>query len=103
VNTTPQVPAEVVGESRDGYEWLAANGIAEWIPYEPVFHVHDGQLTYTSYLWAEGRRGWDPEQFEWPDPGAEPPTELRTVPLLAPLTDAARASFRSAGARLVEQ
>lgn len=103
MSTTPQVPDSVVGETRPGYEWLAANGVAEWLPETPIIRVHDGQLSYTSFLWAEGGRGWDPEQFEWPDPNTAPPTRMRAVPLRVPLTDAARAAFGAAGARLIEQ
>lgn len=84
------------------YDWLAANGVDEWLPQRPAFHVEGGDtptLTYTSYLWS-GERGWDAEHIarreDLGDRG-DTLTELRTVPLLVAADDRVRAACRCQG------
>jgi hypothetical protein len=83
------------------YDWLAANGIDEWIPEAPAFRVDPaaGTLTYTSYMWV-GPRGWSDTHI---DVDAEGPLlEQRTVPMVAPPSDRLRELIPATGATLEE-
>lgn len=79
------------------YEWLKANGVDEWLPDEPDIYVAGGELTYTAWVW-DGPRGWDMDHVRVEDRGGGPAGvfELRTVPLLVPLTDRVRELARRA-------
>lgn len=66
------------------FDWLAANGVDEWLPEHPQFVTRgrpgSGTLTYTAYVW-DGPRGWDSSHIRRADEGGAV-TELREVPLL---------------------
>ncbi|MEU8023779.1 hypothetical protein AB0B88_16340 [Micromonospora haikouensis] len=83
------------------YDWLAANGIDEWLPESPTFVINPaaGTLTYTGHAWT-GPRGWDPQHMA-SSPGGDV-IERRTVPLLAPPTDRIRELCAATGAHLEE-
>lgn len=71
---------EVVGI----YEWLAANGVDEWLPEHPAITINQqtSTITYTAFVWT-GPRGWDMDHTLGDRDG--PLTERRTVPLVASL------------------
>lgn len=79
------------------YRWLARNGIAEWLPERVELTVDAGAktITYPSYRWVDGKRGFNAEYVIIPE-GAEAPTDERAVPLVEPLTDEVRTAIRNA-------
>lgn len=94
-------PGYIQGDAAVICDWLAANGIREWVPENLSVHVDtsgDPLLTYTSHLWR-GERGWDGGNIAVRGEGEDRLTEveLRTVPLLMPPDDAVRAAFRNQG------
>lgn len=82
------------------YDWLAANGIDEWLPAHAAITVRRGQITYTGFQFENGRRGYDASAILVR--GDDAVTEERTVPLVVSLTDKARAAFRVTGLTLEE-
>ncbi len=85
-------------EQEELLDWLAANGIDEYVPEDTTFDIVDGQISYTSFVWSEGHeRGWDRhiKVTTDDDPTAEHDTvyETRTVPLREPVTDRIRNLF----------
>lgn len=60
------------------YDWLAANGIREWLPENPVIVVADNRIVFSAFVWT-GPPGWDPQHIH-PDFD----TVTRTVPLQVP-------------------
>ncbi len=86
------------------YSWLAENGVDEWLPEKPRIAVGAGQLTYTAYVWLDGKRGWDGDFIARSGLGADVvvATEDRVVPLLVPLTDQVRMLARRDLITLVE-
>lgn len=95
-------PERFTAEEKTVIDWMLANGVDEWLPWQPSFHVEGGPtptLTYTAHMWT-GSRGWDPEHIARANSnlnggGQEMPTELRTVPLLVAPDDAVRAACRA--------
>jgi hypothetical protein len=89
------------------YDWLAANGVDEWIPERPTFTVDAGTLTYSAWRWQVDRggrslRGWDVGNVELA--GAyDIAREDRTVPLVSPLTERVRKAMSAGGVVLVER
>jgi hypothetical protein len=65
-------PAQVV------YDWLDDNGVAEWLPEDPVILVAGQRIVYTAFKWS-GPRGWDIANV---DPDFD--TTVRAVPLQVP-------------------
>lgn len=63
------------------YDWLAKNGIDEWIPAYPKIVVSGGQLTYTAFAFS-GPRGYDAEHIALTPDKTDVEYEMRTVPLL---------------------
>lgn len=82
------------------YDWLAANGIDEWLPEGGTIKVKGGRITYTAFQFEGGRRGYDGADIVVK--GDVAATEQRTVPLVVPLTDKVRAAFRVGGLTLKE-
>lgn len=58
------------------YDWLAANGVNEWLPEYPAIVVGPSRITFTSFVWL-GRPGWDAEHMH---PAGD--TLTRSVPLV---------------------
>lgn len=81
------------------YDWLAANGIAEWIPEDPLIRVVGGEIRYQSFVWDGGVRGWDMDRIVADDYGAV--LEERRVPLVQPVDDLVLAAAREGGAVVV--
>lgn len=80
------------------YDWLAANGIEEYLPDNPRLTIDGGTLTYTSYVWpVDSNRGWDLEPVEHLHL-----THPRTVPLVEPMPDEVRAILADNGAEVIE-
>lgn len=111
----PAMPAEAA-ELYD--TWLEPNGIAEFIPEDCVIRVdaRAGAITYRSFVWNDGvRRGYNSDMAATCDKGLSPRvraiaeaaglrdvdiiTEVRTVPLLVPVTDRVRRLFASNAVR----
>lgn len=90
-------PATLKPCHRIAYDWLARNGVDEWLPENPTITIEDGSLTYTSYRWS-GPRGWDVENIERTDDKAGLMAEDRTVPLVVPPDDRTIAAMRARGA-----
>lgn len=61
------------------YDWLAENGVNEWLPENPRIVVAGQQIVFTAFVWVKGPAGWDHEHMH-PDMD----TITRTVPLLKP-------------------
>lgn len=80
-----------------GYDWLAANGVNEWLPEQPVIEIDRpaGTLRYTAYQWS-GPRGWDAEHLRLI--GDDVAREWRTVPLVVPPDDKTIAALKNFGA-----
>lgn len=72
-------------------DWLAANGIDEFLPEDPTFMVIDDQIVYRGFQFKNDRRGHDPEMLA--EAYLRILEEDRTVPLAVPLADAVRAAF----------
>jgi hypothetical protein len=88
----PYVPAQPGGRpsmprgAAIGYDWFQANGVEEWVPevFGPVVvDVAAGTLTYTSFVFQDGRRGWDTGLQVFDETLGQLVTERRTVPLMA--------------------
>jgi hypothetical protein len=80
------------------YDWLAANGIDEWIPEDPLIQVVGGEIRYQSFVW-DGARGWDIDSIVVDDYG--PLFEERRVPLVRPADDLVLAAAHEGGAVVV--
>lgn len=76
-------------------DWLAANGIDEWLPEQPTFLVQDEpfkkRIIYRGWKF-DGERGYDVNSIA--EGYARLLEEDRIVPLLEPVTDEVRAAFR---------
>lgn len=72
-------------------DWLATNGIDEFLPGQPTFMVRDDQIIYQAFKFKNDRRGYDPADLI--DGHVSLLEEDRIVPLLAPVTDDVRAAF----------
>lgn len=48
-----------VGDVGVVYDWLAANGVDEWLPDKPTIVVRGQRLEYEAFLWDGAARGWD--------------------------------------------
>lgn len=83
------------------YDWLAANGIDEWLPENPTVTIAGDRLTYTAFRFR-GERGWDVEKIVF-NPETGMLTEDRTVPLVVPPTDRIRFLAARIGMVLVEE
>lgn len=62
------------------YDWLAANGVSEWLPENPRIAVADGAIVFSAFAWV-GPAGWNLANIH--------PTfdeVIRTVPLRCPPT-----------------
>lgn len=107
ISTHPTCRAAAQGSGRpdveavaEVYDWLALNGVSEWLPPNPVFTIRGGRLIYTSYLWA-GPRGWDINGVATVTGSggqSEPATHLQEVPLLVAPTDRVRELARAPAA-----
>jgi hypothetical protein len=73
-------------------DWLAGNGIDEWVPREPTFTVAGDEITYTAYVYEDDQRGWDASKMAV-GRDFDVLTEERTVPLRVPPTEQVRAAF----------
>lgn len=80
------------------YDWLALNGVDEWLPEGPTFTIKDGALTYTAYVW-NGPRGWSGERIVVDGKG-KAAVEQRTVPMVVPPTPRIRELLARTGATL---
>lgn len=82
--TTPEKrrPADLSAAYNTVLDWLAANGVDEWLPQQVNVLVDEpeGTLTYTAFPW-DGERGWDPEHIGDDAFGDDPRLDTRTVPL----------------------
>lgn len=83
------------------YDWLATNGVDEAVPAEPNIVVHADTLIYTSWVWRDGKRGWDMWNIVVGH-GGFPHRQRRRVPLLAPPTERIRAVCRAVRIHLTE-
>lgn len=75
-------------------DWLAANGIDEWLPEDPTFVVQDEhvkRIVYRGFQFDGDERGYDLDKIS--AGYVQVLHEDRSVPLLAPVTDAVRAAF----------
>lgn len=81
------------------YDWLALNGINEWLPQGPTLDIRGDRLTYTAFVW-NGPRGWDSSHIAMRR--GEAPVERRTVPLLVPLTARIRELLAAGGWSVME-
>lgn len=75
--------ATVVRNAAVVYDWLAANGVNEWLPENPIVEIDPtaGTIRYTAFVW-DGPRGWDADHMRVV--GNDVAREWRTVPLLVP-------------------
>jgi hypothetical protein len=78
--------------------WLAANGIREWLPRDPRLVIDEAAkaITYDSFLWIGGERGFNVEYIGDVDGTAT--TDLRTVPYLSPITPQVMAAIEQVNA-----
>lgn len=72
--------ADKVGEV---YDWLAANGVEELLPLDPVLTICGGKLSFTAFQW-KAAPCWNLDQVVVED--GVMLTESRTVDLVAPVT-----------------
>lgn len=89
-------------ELNEVLDWLAANGIDEWLPERPTITIDYGlsQITYTAFQFT-GERGWDVANLASHRDDIH--TEERTVPLLVSPTDRIRALADRFDLKLVER
>lgn len=75
---------QMTGAAAELEKWLNANGIDEYLPVglKIVVSRRGKTIHYTSYVWADGERGYDAEKIELD--GDNPLVEWRTVPLVEP-------------------
>ncbi len=64
------------------YDWLAQNWVNEWLPENPRVVVAGQQIVFTSFVWVNGRGGWDMEAVRRLHPDYD--TVTRRVPLRVP-------------------
>lgn len=116
--TTSTIPASIrrgfTEEQALVYDWLAANGVAEWIPETCNIRVGRGRLVYDSFVWNDGvERGFNSDFAVTGDPGlservlaiaaadaigpGEAIIEERLMPLLVPPSDEVRAAVAKVG------
>ena len=63
------------------FDWMAQNGVDEYLPEHPKVKIVDGALTYWSFVW-DGPRGFKGEGIAVHPTESDALYEWRTVPLI---------------------